>query len=68
VTTDNVSNLFSKKTTWNMKTGNDHGFAVEVGKYHFKKGKPAKVTISNDGADGVVVADSVAYVNVSDKQ
>lgn len=49
---------------WNMKKGNRHGFAVEVGKYQFKADKRAKVVISNDGADGTVVADSVAFVKV----
>jgi hypothetical protein len=53
--------------SWNMKKGDKFGFAVEVGKYPFKAGKPAKVTISNAGANGTVVADSVAFVKVSDK-
>ncbi|MCF7954654.1 MAG: right-handed parallel beta-helix repeat-containing protein, partial [Phycisphaerae bacterium] len=52
--------------SWNMKKGNERAFAVEVGKYPFKAGKGAKVTISNEGADGIVVADSVAFVKVSD--
>ena len=54
------------ETSWNMKEGSKHGFAVEVGKYPFKQGKPAGVVISAAGADGMVVADSVAFVKVSD--
>jgi len=53
--------------TWNMKNGSKHGFAVEVGRYRFKKGEPASVSILNKGADGIVVADSVAFVKVDDK-
>ena len=52
---------------WNMREGNVRGFAVEVGKFPFTAGKPAKIVISNEDADGVVIADSVAYVKVSDK-
>jgi hypothetical protein len=48
--------------SWNMKKGSKHGFAVEIGKFPFKADKPAKVVISNQGADGVVVAASVAFV------
>ena len=55
------------ETSWNMKKGNERGFAVEVGKYPFKVGKSAKIVISNAGANGTVVADSVAFVKVSDK-
>jgi hypothetical protein len=51
---------------WNMKKGSVHGFAVEVGKYPFKAGKPGRVVISNAAANGTVVADSVAFVKVSD--
>jgi len=53
---------------WNMKEGSKHGFAVSIGKYPFKVGGPAKVVISTDGADGAVVADSVAFVKVDDEQ
>lgn len=52
---------------WNMKKGNERAFAVEVGKYPFQAGKPARVVISNQNADGTVVADSVAFVKVIDK-
>jgi len=48
--------------TWDMKQGDKFGFALEIGRYRFEKGKKANVTISNEGADGVVVADAVAFV------
>ena len=47
---------------WDMKKGHKHGFALEVGKYPFKSGQPAKVVISNASANGNVVADSIAFV------
>lgn len=53
------------RVRWNLQTGSKRGFAVEVGKYPFKKGEPASITISNEGADGTVVADSVAFVKVN---
>ena len=52
---------------WNMKQGSKHGFAVSIGKYPFQVGKPAKVVISTDGADGAVIADSVAFVKLHDE-
>ena len=50
-----------------MKEGSPHGFAVKVGTYRFAPGKPAAVIISNEGADGPVVADSVALVKRSEE-
>lgn len=54
----------SEKVIWNMRKGSRHGFSVEVGRYAFKKGQAATVTISTQGADGKVIADSVAFVKV----
>lgn len=54
--------------SWDMKKGDKYGFALEVGKYPFKQGSQAKVVISNEGANGIVVADSVAFVKVSDEK
>jgi len=54
------------KKFWNMKEGDKFGFALEVGTYRFKQDKTAKLTISNENADGFVVADSVAFVKISD--
>jgi hypothetical protein len=50
--------------TWNLQRGHRHGFDVKIGEYHFDPDRPATVTISNPGADGVVVADSVSYVKM----
>lgn len=47
---------------WDMKKGSKLGFAVKVGTYAFRKAQPAKIIISTAGADGRVVADSVAFI------
>jgi hypothetical protein len=47
-----------------MKQGSKHGFAVELGSYRFEAAKPATVTLSTVGANGDVIADSVAFVKV----
>jgi hypothetical protein len=49
---------------WNFKKGDPLGFAVEIGGYHLDKGKPASVTISNENADGFIVADGVGFIKV----
>ncbi|MBE0556555.1 MAG: right-handed parallel beta-helix repeat-containing protein [Proteobacteria bacterium] len=67
---DNASNALLKVThvegedirAWSLRQGNEHGFAVEVGTYRFDPKEPALLTISNEGSDGFVVADSVAFV------
>ncbi|MBD3674261.1 MAG: FAD-dependent oxidoreductase [Planctomycetaceae bacterium] len=38
------------------------GLFVSVGTFKFDKGQPAVVTISNEGADGYVIADAVQWV------
>ena len=50
--------------TWNMRRGHRHGFDVKIGEYQFDPDRPATITISNRGAAGVVVADSVSYVKM----
>lgn len=54
-----------KKILWNMQQGNKRGFGVAIGTFPFQKGESAQVIISNADADGVVVADSVAFVKQS---
>jgi hypothetical protein len=49
-----------------MQKGSRNGFSIEVGKYRFEKGKPATVTLSTRDTDGIVIADGVAFVKVSD--
>lgn len=51
---------------WNMKAGSRHGFAVELGKFPFKAGEKATVTLSTTGTNGLVIADSVAFVRVKE--
>jgi len=52
---------------WDLRQGNEHGFAAEVGTYRFDPKQPALVTVSNEGADGFVVADSVAFVKTQER-
>jgi hypothetical protein len=51
---------------WNMKQGSNHGFAVPVATYRFKAGGNHTVTLGTEGADGKVIADSVAFVKVAE--
>jgi hypothetical protein len=51
---------------WNMQRGSNHGFAVPVATYRFKAGGNHSVTIATAGANGKVLADSVAFVKVAD--
>jgi hypothetical protein len=50
---------------WDMRIGDRFGFALEMGQYNLKKDKIAKVIISNEGTDGIVVANSIAFVKVN---
>jgi hypothetical protein len=52
---------------WDMRKGSKHGFSVVIGTFRFEAGKPSTVTLSTRGADGDVIADSVAFVKVADK-
>jgi hypothetical protein len=52
--------------TWNMRQGNNHGFAVELGTWHFNRGGPNTVTLATAGTDGKVIADAVAFVKVAE--
>jgi lysophospholipase L1-like esterase len=52
--------------TWNMRNGNNNGFAVEVGTWNFNAGGNHTVTLSTAGTDGKVIADAVAFVKVPD--
>lgn len=49
---------------WDMTQGNKHGFAVEVGRYRFTHDGQSHVVITNELANGNVIADSVAFVKV----
>ncbi|MCU0784910.1 MAG: right-handed parallel beta-helix repeat-containing protein, partial [Verrucomicrobia bacterium] len=51
---------------WNMQQGSEHGFAVAIGTYRFKAADKNTVTLTTTGANGKVIADSVAFVKVGD--
>ena len=53
---------------WNMQQGSQRGFAVELGNYRFETAKTATVTLSTTGANGDVIADSVAFVKIEDRR
>ena len=48
--------------TWDMQTGDAQGFSLPIGTYNFTQGATAQITISNTGANGTIVANSIAYV------
>jgi hypothetical protein len=49
---------------WNFRKGDKYGFAVKLGKYYFEKNVPASVMVSNEEADGFIVADGVGFFKV----
>ena len=56
----------SAQMKWNMRQGSKHGFAVEIGTFRFKAGNSQNVVISTRDADGLVIADSVAFVKIQE--
>lgn len=44
--------------------GQTSGEWVKLGKFQFKEGKDVYVKISNDGADGVIIADAVLFLPI----
>ncbi|MBU3743086.1 MAG: hypothetical protein FGM61_00875 [Sediminibacterium sp.] len=48
--------------SWNFRKGDNLGFAIRIGEYYFEKGKPATLTISNENADGHIIADAVGVI------
>ncbi|MCU0797150.1 MAG: right-handed parallel beta-helix repeat-containing protein [Akkermansiaceae bacterium] len=51
---------------WNMRKGSRHGFAVPIGQWPFKADLKSSVILSTRGCDGLVIADSVAFVKVEE--
>jgi hypothetical protein len=47
---------------WNFRKGDRLGFSLSVGTYYFDKEKPATLTISNENADGYIIADGVGII------
>jgi hypothetical protein len=52
----------TEKLNWNFRKGDNLGFAIRIGEYYFEKGKPATFTISNENADGHIIADGVGII------
>ncbi len=53
-----------KLIIWDFRKGDMLGFAVRLGDFNFAKDQPASVTISNEQADGYIVADGVGFIEV----
>jgi hypothetical protein len=53
---------------WDMRKGSRFGFAIPVGTYRFVASGKNTVTLSAAGVNGKVIADSVAFVKVSDQK
>lgn len=51
-----------EKMEWNFRKGDPLGFATRVGEYFFEKDKPATLTISNENANGYIIADAVGII------
>ncbi len=52
---------------WDMKKGSKHGFSSEIGTFSFKAADKNSVALSTRDADGIVIADGVAFVKVTEK-
>ncbi|MCB1225295.1 MAG: FAD-dependent oxidoreductase [Verrucomicrobiales bacterium] len=46
------------------KPGSHDGIACDLGTFDFKKDQPARVTLTNEGANGYVTADAVQWIPV----
>ena len=51
-----------EKMNWNFRKGDNLGFSISLGEFYFEKGKPATFTISNENADGHIIADAVGII------
>jgi hypothetical protein len=52
----------TEKMNWNFRKGDNLGFSISLGEFYFEKGKPATFTISNENADGHIIADGVGII------
>lgn len=50
---------------WNFRKGDNLGFSISLGEYQFVKDKSASVTISNENADGSIIADAIGMIKVN---
>ena len=53
---------------WDMQKGSKHGFSTAIGTFPFKAAGTSSVTLSTRDADGIVIADGVAFVKVAEKK
>jgi hypothetical protein len=51
-----------EKLEWNFRIGDPLGFSMRVGEFYFEKSKPATISISNENADGFIIADAVGLI------
>lgn len=51
-----------EKLDWDFRKGDNLGFAIRIGEFYFEKGKPATLSISNENADGHIIADGVGLI------
>lgn len=54
-----------EKMEWNFRKGDKYGFSLRLGEYYFEKDKPAIITISNENADGYIVADGFGIIKMN---
>jgi Right handed beta helix region len=54
-----------KSLEWNFRKGDKYGFALRVGEFYFDKDQPASLTISNENADGALIADGVGFIKMN---
>lgn len=54
----------TENLNWNFRRGDNLGFSIRIGEYYFEKGKPATFTISNENADGHIIADGVGIIKL----
>ena len=52
----------TEKLNWNFRKGDNLGFAISLGEFYFERGKPSNFTISNENADGHIIADGVGII------
>lgn len=52
----------TENMNWNFRKGDNLGFAIRIGEFYFERGKPAHLKISNENADGYIIADGVGII------
>ncbi|MFN5912763.1 MAG: right-handed parallel beta-helix repeat-containing protein [Chitinophagaceae bacterium] len=52
----------TEQLTWNFRTGDNLGFSIVLGEYALVKGSPVKIKISNENADGYIIADGIGII------